>query len=388
MGKKAKELVKLRFRKLKNGETSAYFDVYSNGVREYLWQQERLLPETDDAAREHNRNLLTILEQRRRSLTAELTIDKSGIADRSFNTDMTLLQWLEIYKKELSGRAKDSYMSGVSRISDLLKSFRPDILLKDVNEGFAVLLYEYLKAQPAYGDSDHTVTEGTIWYFLKILGNCMNGAIRERLVDHNPFKDLLSACRKRQKKRCLTCLSQKDIVKLLDTPYEVTYVKRVFLFACFTGVTPEMLHNLCWKHIYKKDGRTWAILKRTRSGNGETISIPLTDMAIACLPHRCRAKGSCPVFEHRNIQFIRFHLKIWREKAGITSPMNFRVARNTYASLLLDADADLYTAGYMMGFSSTTYMMEYEGYINAKRYDSVEKMDAEFSKIIEETKIV
>lgn len=41
MGKKAKETVKLRFKTLKNGEKSAYFDIYRNGVREYLWQDGR-----------------------------------------------------------------------------------------------------------------------------------------------------------------------------------------------------------------------------------------------------------------------------------------------------------------------------------------------------------
>ena len=89
MVKKAKEIVRLRFRTLKNGEKSAYFDIYENGVRQYLWQEERLLPESDDASREHNSNVLQVLEERRRSLIAELTIDKSGIANRSFNTEIT-----------------------------------------------------------------------------------------------------------------------------------------------------------------------------------------------------------------------------------------------------------------------------------------------------------
>ena len=62
---KAKEIVKLRFKKLKNGEKSAYFDIYRNGVREYLWQQERLVPELDDAAKENNQKLMLLFEERR-----------------------------------------------------------------------------------------------------------------------------------------------------------------------------------------------------------------------------------------------------------------------------------------------------------------------------------
>lgn len=95
---KAKEIVKLRFKKLKNGEKSAYFDIYRNGVREYLWQDERLLPELDEVTKENNQKLMLLFEERRRSLIAELTIDKSGIANRAFNTDITLLNGLTFMK--------------------------------------------------------------------------------------------------------------------------------------------------------------------------------------------------------------------------------------------------------------------------------------------------
>lgn len=373
MVKKAKEIVRLRFRTLKNGEKSAYFDIYENGVRQYLWQEERLLPESDDASREHNSNVLQVLEERRRSLIAELTIDKSGIANRSFNTEITLLQWIEVYRKELSTRACHSYMCGLSKLKDYLSGFNEGILLKDVNEETAVSFYEYLKAHKCTNNEDHTLGEGSIWYLLKILGNCLNGAIRARYIDTNPCRGMLSVCRKRQKKRGLECLSKNELIKLIDTPYRMEFIKRMFLFACFTGATPETLRLLRWKHIYKKDGRTWAILKQTRSG--KDIAVPLTEIAIACLPPRRRAKGSCYVFEFRTEMVMRYHLNNWRTEAGITTSLRFITARNTYASLLLNADADFYTAGYMMGFSSTKYMEEYEGYLNGKNYDAVAKMD-------------
>ena len=135
---KAKEIVKLRFKKLKNGEKSAYFDIYRNGVREYLWLEERLAPELDDAEKENNQKLMLLFEERLRSLIAELTIDKSGIANRSFNTDLTLLQWLDLYEVELSKRASRSYMRGYSKLKDYLSGFNADILLKDITEDFVV----------------------------------------------------------------------------------------------------------------------------------------------------------------------------------------------------------------------------------------------------------
>lgn len=381
---KAKEIVKLRFKKLKNGEKSAYFDIYRNGVREYLWQEERLVPELDDAAKEHNQKLMLLFEERRRSLIAELTIDKSGIANRSFNTDLTLLQWLDLYEAELSQRASRSYMRGYSKLKDYLSGFNADILLKDITEDFVVSFFDHLKEQPCTNHDERTLSFESCWDLLKKLGNSMNGAIRERYIDANPCHSLLAVCLKKKKKRPLVCLSQEELLKLIDTPYRQEYVKRQFLFACFTGSTPKTIESLCWKHIYKKNGRTWAILRQSRSGRD--IEVPLSDMAVASLPPRRRAKGSCHVFECRRHAIMAIHNENWRKEAGIETPLNYIVAKNTYASLILGAGADYYTAAYMMGFCTTDYMEEYEGYLNGKRYDSVEKMDSVFSTIIRESR--
>lgn len=380
---KAKEIVKLRIKKLKNGEKSAYFDIYRNGVREYLRQEERLLPEGDDTAKEHNQKLMLLFEERRRSLIAELTIDKSGIANRSFNTNITLLQWLDLYEVELSQRASRSYMRGYSKLKDYITGFNADILLKDVTEDFVISFFDYLKAQPCTNHNEKTLSFESCWDMLKKLGNSMNGAIRERYIDANPCHSLLAVCLKKKKKRPLVCLSHEELLKLIDTPYRKEYVKRQFLFACFTGSTPKTIESLCWKHIYKKEGRTWAILRQSRSGRD--IEVPLSDMAVACLPPRRRAKGSSHVFECRQHTILAINNENWRKEAGIETPLNYIVAKNTYASLLLGAGADYYTAAYMMGFCTTDYMEEYEGYLNGKRYDSVEKMDIVFSDIIKES---
>lgn len=384
MARKAKEVVKLRFKTLKNGEKSAYFDIYRNGVREYVWQEEHLLPETDDASIEHNRLIMSLFEERRRSLIAELTIDKSGIANRSFNTEMTLLQWLDIYSTELKGRATKTYVGGVKRLKDRIIAFNPDILLKDLDEHTVTSFYEFLHTQrSAVGDK--LLGKGTISCLMKILGNCMNGAIRERLIDNNPCKGVLSACWRKKKSRNTTYVPMPELLKLIDTPFRLEYIKRAFLFCCFTGATPEMLQSLCWKHIYKKDGRIWAELKRSRVNKSKDIIVPLTDMAIECLPPRRRAKGSSVVFETRAQRVMESHLHEWAEKAGIETTPNFIIAKNTYAFLLLNNGADFYTAGYLMGYASTSYMKEYEGYLNGRHYDAVDKLDAALGQIIQDT---
>ena len=48
---KAKEPVRLRFNKLKNGNTSIYLDIYHDGRRSYQFLKLYLVPETDYASK-------------------------------------------------------------------------------------------------------------------------------------------------------------------------------------------------------------------------------------------------------------------------------------------------------------------------------------------------
>lgn len=53
-----KELVKIRFKKLKNGNTSIYLDLYLNGVREYEFLNIYLRPEESRADKLWNKEQL------------------------------------------------------------------------------------------------------------------------------------------------------------------------------------------------------------------------------------------------------------------------------------------------------------------------------------------
>lgn len=55
-----KEPVKIRFRKLKNGNTSIYLDLYLNGIREYEFLSIYLRPGTSRADKEWNKEQLRL----------------------------------------------------------------------------------------------------------------------------------------------------------------------------------------------------------------------------------------------------------------------------------------------------------------------------------------
>ena len=55
---KVREPVRMRFKRLENGNRSIYFDIYRDGIRKYEFPKLYLVPETSDAGKEQNRKTL------------------------------------------------------------------------------------------------------------------------------------------------------------------------------------------------------------------------------------------------------------------------------------------------------------------------------------------
>ena len=87
---KAKEPVRLRFNKLKNGNTSIYLDIYHDGRRSYQFLKLYLVPETDYASKIQNVNTLATANAIKAEKILELTNKVAGITDRSYKAKMLL----------------------------------------------------------------------------------------------------------------------------------------------------------------------------------------------------------------------------------------------------------------------------------------------------------
>ena len=85
---KAKEPVRLRFNKLKNGNTSIYLDIYHDGRRSYQFLKLYLVPETDFASKIQNTNTLATANAIKAEKILELTNKVAGITDRSYKAKM------------------------------------------------------------------------------------------------------------------------------------------------------------------------------------------------------------------------------------------------------------------------------------------------------------
>ena len=93
--------------------------------------------------------------------------------------------------------------------------------------------------------------------FVNRLAAALNMAVREGLIDSNPFK-LLDAKEKPQKKSAMReFLTIEELRTLIATPCRYDIVKKAFLFSCFTGLRYSDMMALKWNEIHKAaDGKT------------------------------------------------------------------------------------------------------------------------------------
>ncbi len=92
---KLKEPVRLREKKLKDGNRSLYLDIYSNGIRKYEYLKLYLVPELNENAKEANKQTLQIAEQVKSERI--LALQSRGVSDWDYikKSSMPVVVWFE-----------------------------------------------------------------------------------------------------------------------------------------------------------------------------------------------------------------------------------------------------------------------------------------------------
>lgn len=130
-------------------------------------------------------------------------------------------------------------------------------------------------------------------------------------------------------------------------------VKRAFLFACNTGLRYSDIVSLTWGDIENKDGE-WTLHKRQVKTKKAVDSV-LNDTAITLITSGAE-KHTPSDFVFSELQdasrtATNFVIKDWVKAAGITKTVSWHTARRTFATLLLEAGADVFTTQRLMGHS-------------------------------------
>lgn len=344
----SKSRINLKYKDIDGGRKSIYLDYYHHGkrVRESLHLY--LLPETNcKAVAENKATMKKALEIQRRRIE-ELTAEENGVEIDTATPDIPLAKVVKDYHTEILNRGDKSTANNVMGMWRAVSAYRgDDVGLADVDVEYCDGLVDFLRDEyhTVHGKLKMTTARAYIYLFSGALNLTVeNGLIRRNPLFFVKIHDRIT--RERPKKQHLT-LDETRL--LMDTQCPVIsrpQVKQSYLFSIFTGLTAYDIVNLRWKDIKASpDGKVsvWCASRK--------IFIPLSSNAMRWLPETSNRRGL--VFkglpketETNNI------LKLWQNKAGIEKRLNFTLARNTFAYLILSTGADVATFCSLMGVAS------------------------------------
>lgn len=371
---KAKEPVRLRFNKLKNGNTSIYLDIYHDGRRSYQFLKLYLVPEDGVAAKIQNANTMAKANAIKAERILELTNKLAGITDRSYKAKMLFTDWMRIYRDKVAEHSSTATVKTVERVISEVEKYNGEVTLAEVDRDYILGFIEWLENRESYSADDRKLAKGSVKAYAIYIRAALNYAVRENLLRTSPFrgikKNMLSGTEAKRE-----YLTVEEVKRLIATPCRNRELKAAFLFSCFCGLRISDLESLCWKHIIKNNGK-WQV-EITQFKTGIQLYLPLNMNARKWLPKQSGATPDTPVFPKLNRGY-KTVLCDWVEKAGIYKHVCFHTSRHTFATLALTAGVDIYTTSQLLGHTTIRHTQRYAKIINSKKDDAVSLLDNAF----------
>lgn len=392
---KAKEPIRLRFKKLKNGNKSIYLMAYdaSKGVNNcYAYEHLGLylVPEVDEAARILNKNTMNAANAIKAQRLLDYANGKAGIKKPDKGKKILLMDWMKLYaaKKEKLGQSKSNAVTIKNVMLHLVKYKGDKITMDRVDKAFCEGFVLYLVNGKTIGTrnpkksgehKEKPIANSTARLYFNTFVTALNEAVRDGIIGRNPANQL-----KKEEKKPLNrsgndrgYLEIDEVKKLMNTPCNDEQTKMAFLFACFCGLRLSDIKDLKWKDI--KSGEDGTVVSKIQVKTQQSIIVPLSANALEWLPDRGDAKGEDLVFTLPSHFSINRSVKKWARDAEIEKNVTFHLSRHTFATTLLTLGADIYTTSKLMGHKNLRTTQIYAEVVNKKKVEAVNLMDKVFN---------
>lgn len=372
-----KEPVKIRFKTLKNGNKSIYFDIYANGVRKYEFLKLYLYPETTTASKQHNRMTMQAVNVLKSKRVVDLTNQRCGITANDIANKITLGDFFTSYIE----RRRKTHPKGLRLFTNLLRHLEgwrmAGVKLSQLDKPFCEKVISKLRAQ----EWTDTTKHNNVTFFTMVL----NEAVRAGLMTVNPMRLIppTDKIKMPESNREFLALEELQLIINYQPPKRcrvARLVKRAFLFACFSGLRVSDICALCWRDIQTAENGGLPFVRMTMQKTKRAVNVPLCDDAVMWLPDRPdTATDDARVFAGLKAQSASLTATRIAKEAGVTKHVSFHTARHTFATMLLTFGADIYTVSKLLGHSSVTTTQIYAKIVDAKKQEAISLFNGKFT---------
>lgn len=260
------------------------------------------------------------------------------------------LEGIDYVKKTVE---KKQYI--VQRIKDYIITVYGNsyVKLSDIKAVDAPRLVNHCKKKYSHGHN-HAVLHAE---FLK---RVFNYAIANEWIDKNPFVFF----KPKRERKAVVALTESEILKLEKMEFHVpqyNYVKDVFLFCCYTGLSYIDINRLDRSFLYDVDTTT-PLIRLNRGKNSVKCVIPLVPKAIALINKYANdaysnLKGKLfPVYCNQAMNRI---LKEIQMICALPICLTTHVARKTCASYYIANGVPVTSVALMLGHVKTSTTEQY-----------------------------
>ena len=370
-----KSPVKLRQRKLANGNISLYLDIYRNGKRDREFLKLYLVDAKTKQEKEQNRQTLA---------TAQAICSKRLIELQNGEYDFTQKfqedkPFLEYYREMCEERHKNPESQGnwgnwrsclkyLEMYCDEKTTFHdvtPEFIKGFKNFLNTVEKDTHKRSVRAERDAFRPLSQNSKVSYFNKLRACINQAFEDHIIAVNPMRGIEGFKTAEVKRDYLTL---EEIRTLANTPCRYPCLKRSFMFSCLTGLRKSDIQKLTWGEIRKQGEFTRIVFKQKKTGGQEYLDI--TPQAEQYLGER--GESDQLVFSGFSYSaYTSLELRRWCMAAGIDKEITFHCARHTFAVLMLDLGADIYTVSKLLGHKELSTTQIYAKVLDKRKQEAV-----------------
>ncbi len=371
---KSKEPIRLRKRILKTGNTSLYLDIYHNGKRSYEYLNLYLVPEKTRADKEKNKDTLRLADAVRAQRVVEFQNGRFGFDD-GYKLDTNFLDYYRMMceKRHQNPASLGNWGNWYSALKHLERYCRPGMTFRDVTPAFVRGFRDYLdttarvrnqrKRADTTEDRKRLSSASKLSYFNK-LRTCINQAFEEGIIPKNPMRGI-EGFKLEERERVYLTLDEVKAMAATDCKYPA--LRNAFLFSCLTGLRKSDIQKMKWSEVRQQGEYTRIVFRQKKTGGQEYIDI--NPQAV----HFMGKRRNPDDYVFTNFTYSSYYLnelKRWALSAGITKNITFHSARHTFAVMMLDLGADIYTVQKLLGHKEIHTTQIYAKVMDKKRQEA------------------
>ena len=356
---KVKEPVRIRTKKLANGNESIYLDVYSEGNRGYEFLKLYLIPEKSRADKEANRKTLELANAIKAKRIVEIQNNEHGFKTASTRSKMNLIQYVLFLADEQlakSGNKRSYYYT--------LHSLAIAYLRTATNFNYENSSKDEVLSQ----NTQHNLYKKFAWVIRK--------AIQADIIAVNPLDKIDNTDKPKAEDGQREFLTIEEIKKLMETPCKDMMLKQSFLFCCLVGLRYSDVKKIRWSDFYQdSEGETHLRLRITKTKRPEDF--PISKEALKWLPDRTGSDDELVYILSKNDNSNK-KLQRWCTDAGIKKKISFHCSRHTAATLNLSLGVPIETVSKLLGHTKISTTQIYAKIIDENKKAAVHKQDGIF----------